>query len=233
MVSKQYLITIIAVIVVVLIIYLYPSRLLTYDPFIDSIILIILYAFVIFYISAYIIFVRNFIIRKSNSRESKKHKFFTTLERGLENGWIETPNDILNIYKGIYFDLDEYNLSTLLREFLVELLSKNKFSNKNNGYTWKQKLTEFIQKFEAIAPYAGLPPTERNLLNDILTFIEKNDIESAKKKLIELAGMIQARHEDLNRISTMNKWALILSGVGLILTIASLFIRFNIPKIPH
>jgi hypothetical protein len=84
---------------------------------------------------------------------------------------------------------------------------------------WKQKVSEFIQKNEETSPYADLPATERTILADISTFLEMNDTKSVKRKTFELAGMIQARQDDLNKIRNINMWTVPLSIVGLIFTI--------------
>ncbi len=162
-------------------------------------------------------------------RAKSKNDFFKALKEGLKTGAITTLDDAVNIYKGITGlgseDLDsQYNLSKLLREFLVNLISKNKSVidddiNDEMIREWKQKLTDFISKNEVISPYADLPAAERNILSDISTFIEKDDMESVNRKILELSGMIQARNDDLNRIRNINKWAVPLSAIGLILTI--------------
>ena len=159
----------------------------------------------------------------------RQKKFFKALVEGLKTGSITTIDDIVNIYKGVAGLSSEnlsyrYRLSKLLREFLVDLISKNKNViggdlDDNIIRDWKQKLSDFIQKNEEISPYADLPAAERNVLSDISTFLEKNDAKSVKRKTLELAGMIQARNDDLNRIRNINRWAVPLSAIGLILTI--------------
>ena len=84
---------------------------------------------------------------------------------------------------------------------------------------WKQKITNFISQNEVSAPFADLPSAERNVLNDISTFLENNDKESVKRKTSELAGMIQARHSDLASIRSVNRWTVPLSVIGMILTV--------------
>ena len=136
----------------------------------------------------------------------------------------------MNIYKGVAGLSSEdlsyrYGLSKQLREFLVAIVSKNKKfidSSLDDGVIrdWKQKISEFIKKNETTSPYADLPAAERNVLSDITTFLEMNDPDSVKRKTLELAGMIQARNDNLNRIQNINRWAVPLSVIGLILTIA-------------
>lgn len=177
------------------------------------------------YVSTFMLFF-NLMIKKKAKR---KNEFFKALKEGLKTDSITTIEDVVNIYKGVAGMSSEdlsyrYNLSRLIREFLVHLISKNK--NVMNGdfnddiiRDWKQKLSDFIQKNEAISPYADLPAAERNILSDISTFLEKGDTELVKRKTLELAGMIQARNDDLNKIRNINRWTVPLSVIGLILTI--------------
>jgi hypothetical protein len=158
--------------------------------------------------------------------ENKSKKFYQSLLEGLKTGSITTIDDLINIYKGIS-DLSSedlsyrYGLSRRLRTFLVDLISKDidKTIDDETIVKWKQQISEFIRINEEISPYADLPSVERNLLNDISAFLEKNDTESTKRKLLELAGMIQARNDDLNKIQSINKYAVPLSIIGLILSI--------------
>jgi len=188
------------------------------DPFV----LVAMLSYFITYISLYYFIIR----RKRKRRIERKQKFFKALIEGLKTGSITTIDDVVNIYKGVAGlsseDLDyRYGLSKQLREFLVEIVSKrvdNSLDNEQIVY-WKQKISEFIKKNEEISPYADLPTAERNILSDISVFIEKNDPESIKRKMLELAGMIQARNDDLIRVRNINKWAVPLSIIGLVLTI--------------
>lgn len=166
---------------------------------------------------------------KKKRRIERKNKFFSALVEGLKINSLETIDDVINIYKGVSGLSSEdlgyrYGLSKQLREFLVGIISKNKkfiddSINDNTIRDWKEKISAFIQQNEETSPYADLPAAERNILNDISIFLETNNPESVKRKTSELAGMIQARNDDLNRIRNINKWTVPLSIFGLILTI--------------
>lgn len=185
----------------------------------------LLIIFLIVYVSVYI----TFIIRQRDKRAEKKNTFFRALTEGLKTGSIVTIDDVVNVYKGVFGLSSEnssyrYSLSKLLREFLVDVISKKQ--NVTGGpiedkiiMEWKKKLSEFIQQNEENSPYAELPIAERNALNDISMFIEKQEAEPAKRKILELAGMIQARNDDLNKIRSTNKWSVPLSIVGIIFTV--------------
>lgn len=168
---------------------------------------------------------RYFFLKRGKKQIERRQEFFGALIQGLKTDSVATVDDVVNIYKGVIGlgaeDLDyRYGLSKSLRELLVEVISKriDESLGDEKIREWKVKITEFIQRIETISPYADLPATERNLLSDISLFIEKNDLESVKRKTIELAGMIQARNDDLNKIRSINKWAIPLAVIGLVLT---------------
>ena len=190
---------------------------------------ILLIVILICYVSIYVTAVYFLVGLKRKRRNERKGKFSKALIEGLKTGSIATMDDVVNIYKGVAGLSSEnlsyrYGLSKQLREFLVDIVSKNKeLIDSSLGddviRDWKQKISEFIEKNETTSPYADLPAAERNILSDISTFLEMNDPESVKRKTLELAGMIQARNDDLNGIRNINKWAVPLSAIGLILTI--------------
>lgn len=183
--------------------------------------------FITIFTVAYSYAVTYFLRQKKERRAKAKEKFFKTLLEGLKTGSITSMADLVNVYKGIAGSSSEdltyrYGLSTRLREFLVELISKNldKSIEDKAIVEWKEKISDFVRMNEETSPYSDLPSAERNMLTDIGIFLEKNDTESIKRKLLELAGMIQARSDHFNRISGVNKWSVPLSIVGMLLTIA-------------
>ncbi|MCD4676491.1 MAG: hypothetical protein K8S18_10925 [Desulfobacula sp.] len=169
------------------------------------------------------------IIPKQKKRIESENKFFKAIVEGMKTGSIATIDDVVNIYKGIAGISSEnlsyrYGLSKKLRVLLVAIISKDKKILDNSLdddiiRDWKQKITEFIQQNERISPYADVPAAERNVLSEISTFLEMNDPVSVQRKTLELAGMIQARNDDLDRIRNINKWTVPLSIIGLIMTI--------------
>ena len=156
----------------------------------------------------------------------REHEFFRTLTEGLRTNSITTIDDVVNIYKGIADlgseDLDyQYGLSQRLRKFLAELISKRIDNSLGDEIIreWKEKISESIMKNEEISPFADLSSAERNILSGISTFLERNDTESVKRKTLEHAGMIQARHDDLSKVRYINKWTLPWSIISTILSI--------------
>ena len=165
--------------------------------------------------------------RKRERRKEAKRNFHKTLTEGFKSGAIASMDDIMNIYKGVSgISSDDagyrYGLSRQLREFLVDLVSKDLDQKIEDSVVvdWKDKISSFIKMNEEISPYADLPPAERSVLNDIAAFFEKDDINSARRKLAELGGMIQARHDDILKIQNVNKYSVPLSVIGMVLTIA-------------
>ncbi len=66
-----------------------------------------------------------------------------------------------------------YDLSTLLRRFLVELHSKKYESLKiEQIHEWKEKIDDFIRHNEQLSPFSELPEAEKGMINDILSFAE-------------------------------------------------------------
>ena len=152
--------------------------------------------------------------RKRERRKEEKRNFHKTLAEGFKSGAIASMDDIVNIYKGVSgISSDDagyrYGLSRQLREFLVDLVSKDLDQEIEDSVVvdWKDKISSFIKMNEEISPYADLPPAERSVLNDIAAFFEKDDIDSARRKLAELGGMIQARHDDILKIQNVNKYS--------------------------
>lgn len=165
--------------------------------------------------------------RRRERRKEEKRNFHKTLVEGFKSGAITSMNDIVNIYKGVSgISSDDasyrYGLSRQLREFLVDLISKDLGHEVKDSVVveWKDKISSFIKTNEEISPYADLPAAERSVLNDITAFFEKDDIDSAKRKLAELGAMIQTRHDDIIKIQNINKYSVPLSVIGMILTIA-------------
>lgn len=161
--------------------------------------------------------------------KEKKKNFFNVLRDGLQNGSISTLEDVLNLYAGLPNFISgkiDYRamVSRYLKEFLVLLVSKNKEYIDSDIddvriIAWKQKITDFIKKNEEISPYSELPTIEKNILDDILSFLAKNDSESVTRKISELSNAIKIRNNDFRKIQSINKISTIFAIVGTFLTI--------------
>lgn len=188
--------------------------------------------FIIITIASFIAALFGFLWRIDDKEEDKqskeaKKKFFVTITKGLNNGTINTLDDINNVYEGVtdkIFDSSSFHgihLNKWLKEFLVKLISVDiKESNGNeNRQEWHQKITGFIHKIEEESPYSELSDIEKSILTDISNYLENDDKENVNRKLSELAGIIQTRNDDLNKIRSTNKWAISLAVAGMVFTI--------------
>ncbi|HDR7866524.1 TPA: hypothetical protein QCY24_000132 [Bacillus wiedmannii] len=163
--------------------------------------------------------------KENQIKDKEIDKFFTVLVQGLKLGTINNLNDIYNIYKGIN-DLElinenyRHSLNKSLRKFLVKLQAGQFEDVKEEQIRdWKSKMDEFIKRNEELSPFSELPQAERNIMNDMLAYLDKNDNESIQRKIMELSNSIQIRQEQLDKIEKQNKWSIPLAIIGLILTI--------------
>jgi len=153
------------------------------------------------------------------------------------SGTIESLNDIENIYKGIKreslegFTYQKY-LNIWLREFNLDLISKNLILQEDKEVEFKldddilvkqhkHLIDGFIKELDEKAPFAELQDAERNLLNDVslITINHEPEKNLIKPKLLELAGLIKVRDDDLNWQKKLNKITILTTIVGLILTL--------------
>ena len=156
-----------------------------------------------------------------------KTKFFSTVLIGMEKGAIDTLEDINNIYEGLggstFEDSSHHRdqLSKWLKELIVELISRERDKSLEGEVLkdYHQKISEFIHRIEEESPYSDISEIERSILTDISTYLEASDKENVERKLSELAGMIQTRSDDLDKIRNTNKWATGLAILGMIFTI--------------
>ncbi|MDH3997379.1 MAG: hypothetical protein OET90_00945 [Desulfuromonadales bacterium] len=180
--------------------------------------------------------------RRAEEKEFRqKRTFYNALTEGLKNDTINSLGDLVNIYKGARNLSSEdltyrSNLSRLLREYLVYLVTEKMEKPIFAIYSWrheeskiesvspeklaeyKAKITEFINDNDKASPYADLPAVERSIVTDISTYSQSDNKESVLRKLNELASTIQAREDSIKRIQSTNKWSVPLAIVGLILT---------------
>jgi hypothetical protein len=181
-------------------------------------------------------FFASLVIYRNRKREEMEDVFLSALKKGLQNQSIKKIDDVINIYKGIYglsSDDTSYRSSVIksLRFFLANVIGE-KESVDDDGHkasiiqNWNDTISKFIIDLEKTAPFSDLPGSERNLLKDIITFVENGDKESANRKISELAGILQAKHTDLEKIRSTNKWSVPLAVIGLILTLIFGLVKF-------
>lgn len=141
---------------------------------------------------------------------------------GFQKGLIETLDDIIYIYQGIYKKGDtdvRYGLNRLLKMYLVRVISGDVKEEHSQTLDFGNKISAFIRKNEEVSPYSDLPQAEQNIIIDLSTFIDNGDTHSVKRKLQELAGMIQVRSDELTKNRNIKTWTLPLSVIGWLLTI--------------
>lgn len=163
--------------------------------------------------------------RKENLRNERDKEFLDVFMKGVSQKNINNLGDVYNIYKGIYKHEAEdesfrKNINNLLKQLLVIVIKENDGDgNTEQTLLLKTKIDEFIRENEKTSPFAELPTSERNLLTDILGFLEKNDNVSIQRKVSELSNLIQIRNEQIYKLEKLNKWSMPLAVIGLILTI--------------
>lgn len=182
--------------------------------------------FPIIFVLTYIIFVAYFLTRINERIKRQKKIFFETFLNGIIEGTIIDSNDLLNIFSGLtnYKVEDLATKSTInkwLRELLAKLINKElniEISNENR-IKIKEKLTSFIIQNEKVNPNSDLPEAERNIINDINSYLLVDDKNSVSRKVSELISIIITRSEQHKKIEIVNKWSIPLAIVGLVLTI--------------
>lgn len=163
------------------------------------------------------------LFKSKERRKERKNILWNTLSTGFSNDILNTVDDVVNIYKGIYELGGEdvsyrAGLTKYLRGYLVGIVSSKDF-DPTEIIVIKEKVTNMINSIETESPYSDVPAAERNLIVDVQKFISHNDQDSAREKLSDLAGLIEVRQDSLDRVQASNKWSVPLAVVGLILTV--------------
>lgn len=159
-------------------------------------------------------------------RLERKKVFINTFIKGISDNTIANSTDLLNIYSGITKlspeDLtNRQDLNKWLRETLARLINKEVGQDlaQDKVIEIKDKITNFIKGNETTNPYADLPDTERNIINDLSAFNKLGDQNSINRKLGELSSVIITRYEQQKKIENLNKWSIPLAIIGMVLTI--------------
>lgn len=166
-----------------------------------------------------------FILREYINRIiNQKKRFNTILVNGLRLSTINSLNDVVNIYVNIFRPGTEnprVGLNGVLQQFLVKLLENdlNQQIENDEIIEWKKIITEYICKNEEVSPYFDLPDAERTILNDMASFLDKNNNNEVQRKMKELAGIIKTKQDHLLRIEKTNKWSFPLAIIGIVLTL--------------
>lgn len=158
-------------------------------------------------------------------RKEFRELFFTTVRTAYLDGALNTQEEIKNIYKGIYGDVEESQLisglNKNLRMFLVAL-SSNKFRYvvpKQDLIKLVNFINTTIKDNETNKPFSEVPILERGYLIDAKCFIEANKTKEAIDKLVDLGGLIQSKQDMVQKLQKSNKWSVPLAVIGLVLTV--------------
>ena len=150
-----------------------------------------------------------FFARLKTRRREQRSRFYAALQRGFSNGAIESVDDLVNVYKGIFGLSGEdtsykAELARHLRQQLASLaigeLPLNGGAESSIDAAQKRKITEFVKMIEAESPFAGLPSAERSYLQDAREFIRVGNEEQALRKLDGLGGLIEVRQDTLEKV---------------------------------
>lgn len=116
---------------------------------------------------------------------------------------------------------NKQGLNKWLREILAKLVSREVGQDMDSAQInkIKQKISEFIATNESISPFADLPDTERNIINDLSSYNKLGDRKSIDRKINELSSVIITRYEQQKKIESLNRWSIPLAVIGAVLTI--------------
>lgn len=186
------------------------------------------------YIGSFFLLIR--LKKEKEARRGNRKAFYRVLKSGLKANTINSLSDVVNLYRGVsgesLEDLSYHrDLGILLREFLVDLVSRKFVNGKDDSdlkidfdddkliSDWKSRIDTYINKIDGISPYADLPDAERNLLNDISSSIDVDQAKRINSKLLELAGLIKSKNNDLIYSKKVNRWTVPLTVIGVVLTL--------------
>jgi len=155
-------------------------------------------------------------------RRERQTRLKRAVSIGLVNGQITGVDDLVNIYRGVTNASDDdisYKLGVtkILRSLLVTLASNSEAGRPETEL--RAKIKRLLAEIQQQTPFADVPAAERNLILDAREFIERNELNAAKQKIGDLAGLIEARNEAYTKLQSANKWSVPLAIVGLILTV--------------
>jgi hypothetical protein len=166
--------------------------------------------------------------RIASRKDFQYKKFRAGLASGLRNGIVGELRDAENLLLGCLKPWQRQDLTdrlgNWLRRVFFEITSELENvvakgdSEKIPG--WGRKLQSIIGEPEQKSPFAGLPDAEKNLLSDVEHFVSEGAADKAQDRLMGLAGLIQARTDEVVRLRLINRWAVPVSAAGMLLTIA-------------
>ena len=127
----------------------------------------------------------------------------------------DDPELILNLRK----DLVRIHLEITKGDNLAE-------DDKKVILAWTKNIREIISEIDKESPYYGLPATERNLVEEI-NLLNQHQNSQLKSKIDQLAVLIGARKEELEKVQSQARWSLVLAIAGIAGTIVSIVISLT------
>ncbi|HFK2882864.1 TPA: hypothetical protein ACGY73_000978 [Stenotrophomonas maltophilia] len=161
-------------------------------------------------------------ITVARRKREREFRLRSAVSSGLINGQITGVDDLVNIYRGITNAADDdvtYKaaVTKILRGLLVSLASNVRAGSVEDQL--RLKIKNLLSEIQQQTPFADIPAAERNLILDARELIDKNELNAAKQKVGDLAGLIGARNDAYLKLQSANKWSVPLAIIGLILTI--------------
>ncbi|PAD17415.1 hypothetical protein [Shouchella clausii] len=165
------------------------------------------------------------------SKTEKEESFMKLIKHGIEEKKIENLDDLLILYSAHFNEIESTSarnsISFYLKRYLLDLHDKDNELEHTRFLELKDKIYKLIDENEKIFPFTILPEEEQSKMKDILEFIESNNPDSAKRKLIDLSILMSIKDKHLKRmemqldkVTKLNKWSVPLAIISLIVTIA-------------
>jgi hypothetical protein len=172
--------------------------------------------------------------QKLRADAKNKDAFYKSVINAFKVGQLSDLLELENIYKHI-FKIENENLNyrlylgDTLEELFLKIVNEDTTIQALIPAARKDELFQLIKHLKDenknSSPYANLPQAERNVLNDISQAIANSNIQIIREKTNVLAGMIETREDDLQKVKNINNILTIASVVFAALGIVIYFIK--------
>lgn len=187
--------------------------------------------------AASISLVVNFATSESASRrrgQKEKEKFFEAITSAIDTGALGSYQDLTYIFEGstkgsISSAPQRANLSQYLREYLVDMITRAGANQAGIDLTERKTLiSSLIEQNEEATPYANLPELERNIILDMMSFLDAGKPAEAMGKIRQVSTAIEAREDLLTRIRARNRRSYIMTALSLAFAAISLAVSVSV-----
>ena len=168
-------------------------------------------------------------VSEKKSKMGYKNRIIEPLKKALDNRQIENLGDIYSVIKSSevkpYSDNPDKYVEQVLDDLKTYKLTTTKSGYSNDSVLIKNLWREFEAKNEE-KPFEALPNEERDLMLDILDFIENNESSSSrvKQKMNALSKLLSAKERNIQTLGVENKVAFRLSKVSLYVGVISMIL---------